>query len=114
MPPSEHWNEVIAGRVRRLWPDASPDVPLLECPAERTIGTPSYAMNSRLAGADLRALESPASVATVFDSRPGRNLSGGPERLPPEPRHSGGDMIGCADGRVKVFRRGSDPVRWSP
>jgi hypothetical protein len=33
-------------------------------------------MNSRLAGADLRALESPASVATVFDSRPGRNLGG--------------------------------------
>jgi hypothetical protein len=66
----------------------------------------------------------------VFESDAGKNAAGGPELLPDEPRHLGGDKYGFADGSARWLkrkpaggnRRGErawlkepeEPVRWKP
>ncbi len=110
-PLAASWNEALlspgrgGGRLRAAF---------MECPSEPVAGLPSYAMNRAVAGTDLQALSSPEKLVAVFESKPGRSMAGGPELLPTEPRHEGGDNIAFADGHAKYLRRGSDQMGWTP
>ncbi len=110
VPPTAGWNEPLRSRVLTYTSDRTGKLPLLECPAAPA-GTPSYAMNASLAGVRLGEIDAPERAAALFDSKPGRNLAGGPELLPQPVRHRG-DNIAFADGHVKHLKRGSPDVQW--
>jgi hypothetical protein len=77
----------------------------------------SYAYNASLDRFPEENVAQPDVVVSIFESDAGWNAAGGPELLPKEPRHSGGDNYGFADGRATFRRRETalDPekgVRW--
>ncbi|MCJ7822527.1 MAG: hypothetical protein MUQ26_05530 [Armatimonadetes bacterium] len=64
---------------------------MLVCPAVPDLVC-GYAFNAALSGAAYDAIEEPAEDTVVlFESDRGWNAAGGPELLPDEPRHLGGD-----------------------
>jgi prepilin-type processing-associated H-X9-DG protein len=76
-----------------------------------------FAFNAVLGGrraADITA--DPGRLVLFFESDAGWNAHGGPELLPAEPRHFGGDNVAYADGHARWLsraRRGdSSPPRW--
>ncbi|HEY3298558.1 MAG TPA: hypothetical protein VGK34_07875 [Armatimonadota bacterium] len=76
------------------------------CPETKNIRLPTYALNRNLAGTNEKNVTDPSLVVALFDSVPGKNLSGGPELLPSPPRHAEGDNYGLADGHAKWVKRG--------
>lgn len=59
-----------------------------------------YAWNAACSGIDSRQLTEPGELVLLFESNAGWNAAGGPELLPAEPRHYGGDIYAFADGRA--------------
>ena len=125
-PPAEDWadatedyfsNETIlicpdTMRVRDL---KKPGDTLVELKAGRRPG--SYAYNASLSSLPVDGVAQPRLVVSIFESDAGWNAAGGPELLPKEPRHGGGDNYGFADGGARFRRRETalDPekgVRW--
>jgi len=51
------------------------------------------------------AVENPDLTLAIFESDAGWNAVGGPQLLPDEPRHFGGDNYGFADGSVRWLPR---------
>lgn len=104
-PPVTEWNNVIPRRYRRI---------LRDCPKARS-SKPVYAMNAKLEGLTVSSVHEPAHTVLVFESRPGENLSGGPELLPSEPRHYDGCFVGFVDGSVKLIpKRDVGKLVWDP
>ena len=65
----------------------------------------SYALNSSLINLMSTEVRAPERVVSLFESDAGWNAAGGPELLPDEPRHLGGDNYGFADGHVEWLSR---------
>jgi hypothetical protein len=91
----------------------------------------AYAYNASLSEARIDDIEEAAAVVLIYESDAGRNAVGGPELLPPEPRHLGGDNYGFVDGHAawqlrklrgtdergnRVYEKAAaaDNVRWRP
>jgi prepilin-type processing-associated H-X9-DG protein len=74
---------------------------ILAEPAAPTAGR-AYAMNRRLAGARMSDVRSPSQTVLFFECVPGAPPAGGPENLPPQPRHGSGHIIGFCDGHAEV------------
>ncbi len=74
------------------------------CP-ERSDLSCGYALNSALTDSWPSGQISVSHVVMLFESDAGWNAAGGPELLPDEPRHLGGDNYGFADGHVQWIRR---------
>ncbi len=76
---------------------------------------PTYAMNSRLEGLRWGDVADPQNIVMLFESTPGKNLSGGPEMMPSPRRHLSTEIIGFADGHAMSV---NDHVRkrlnWDP
>lgn len=109
-PPAGEWCDTIREYVK--------NDQVYRCPEAG--GVPSgYAYNVSLDALPLDAVARPAATIVVFESDKGWNAVGGPELLPKEPRHSGGDYYGCADGNAHWASRetvvsGDPGLRWEP
>ncbi len=107
LPPAVKWSELLYPYTKSKR--------VFRCPEAPVPKLNSYALNSKVAGLKLTYIKSPDEVVIWFDSNPGSNLAGGPELLPPLPRHTNGDNICFADGHVKWWRRaGSVMLKWDP
>jgi len=74
-----------------------------------------YALNGRLAGSSMKEIQAPAQTVLVFEIDGGWNVSGGRERLPASPRHTGAYVVGFVDGHVEMVRPARLPqLRWEP
>ena len=65
----------------------------------------SYAYNQALSRTTYDAMADPYHVVAIFESDAAQLTAGGPELLPPEPRHLGGDNYAFADGHVQWLPR---------
>lgn len=108
-PSASLWGDTAA---RYLKPDLADRV--FHCPDARTPF--SYAYNRACSGLALEKLAEPAQTAMLFEcDAPTRNAAGGRAQLPQEPRHTGGNNFGLADGHVKWLpsqSRYEEKLRW--
>ena len=119
-PPAAGWCDSIREYVKN-------DM-VYHCPSDSNPDC-AFAFNAALDRASLADIPNPAEIVVVFESDRGWNAAGGPELLPAEPRHEGGDHYGFADGGAGWVKRrglgrddvgdlvwtkepGSDEVRW--
>jgi hypothetical protein len=85
------------------------------CPKGKPGERCHFAFNARLAGKELKDLQSPATTVLIFETDGGWNVSGGPELLPANPRHSTIHVVGFADGHVELTRPDLiEKLRWEP
>jgi hypothetical protein len=108
-PLPQSWNDEIYPYTKNSQ--------ILHCPDAEEENLPTYAMNRHLKGVLSARIETPANVVMLFDSIPGKNLSGGSELLPDPPRHGTGnyDVVGFVDGHVKsVPQKDLPSLLWTP
>ncbi len=89
LPPAKNWCDLLIPYVK--------DRSVFTCPEARN-KTCSYALNNAIAGRRLADLGDPTWAVVLFESDAGWNAAGGPDLLPPNPRHRQGDHLGFADG----------------
>lgn len=114
-PPTANWNEALGDALTRTeGSSASPDSSFM-CPSAAEDTLPTYAMNSRLDGLSERDVVYPAYTVLYFESVAGRNLHGGPELFPPEPRHEIGYAVCFVNGRVEFVPKSEmGGLIWDP
>ncbi|MCW3096287.1 MAG: hypothetical protein JWL77_1905 [Chthonomonadaceae bacterium] len=108
-PLPRSWNEGVYPYIKN-WA-------VFHCPYVEEENLPTYAMNRRLKSVLLARIETPQNTVLLFDSIPGKNLSGGRELLPDPPRHGTGDYysIGFTDGHAKgVALKDLSGLLWTP
>jgi len=90
---------------------------LLLCPAAPEAGR-GYAMNARLRGLEISDIRRRTSTVLFFECAPGSPPAGGPELLPPQPRHkdrNGCFVFGFADGHTEgVSPKDLGQLNWDP
>jgi prepilin-type processing-associated H-X9-DG protein len=97
-PAAVSWRPLLEGYLKN---DA-----VLVCPGAED-GRGYYAYNASLSGRTVDDLGRPERVVIAFETDAARSLSGGPELLPEEPRHLGGDNYAFADGHATWSARQS-------
>lgn len=108
-PLPQSWNEGIFPYTK--------NTAILRCPYAPEESLPTYAMNRRLKSVLSARIETPANTVLLFDSIPGKNLSGGRGLLPDPARHGNGDIntIGFVDGHAKgVPQKALSDLLWTP
>jgi hypothetical protein len=90
-PPADAWCDVLVPYLS--------SVGSFVCPTARNRNC-SYAFSAPLGGVKAGAIEDAWLTVMLFESDAGWNATGGPELLPDEPRHAGGDNWAFADGRA--------------
>lgn len=108
-PLAQSWNEEVFPYIK--------NDTVFHCPYASEEKLPTYAMNRRLKSVLLPRIETQATTVLLFDSIPGKNLSGGRELLPNPPRHGTGDYntIGFTDGHVKsISQKNLSDLLWTP
>lgn len=106
-PPPENWNASVLHYI-----DKNEKSPLI-CPKETDRTMPSYAMNRLLKGMKDIDVEWTSDTVLFYESRPGRNLSGGPELFPQPLRHKNAVIVAFADGHTKSCWSNESYV-WEP
>ena len=105
LPPAERWSDALLPYVQER--------SLFVCPSGQN-RVCSYAMNAAVGG--LRTEEIGTPVVLLFESDAGWNAAGGPELMPAEPRHFGGDRVGMTDWstnyRARAYERAGLTRRW--
>ena len=105
-PLATTWCESVMPYVRSEYTFVCPIAPRLQC---------GYAVPSGLAGIRSHMLQDPRRTVALFESNQGWNAAGGPELLPKDPRHQGGDIYGFADGSTRWQHRVMvERLRWQP
>jgi hypothetical protein len=104
LPPRHTWLEAILPSVC----EAGFDHRVLQCPVRPQLPA-GYALNTGACGLNHGEVQDKHRVIVVFESDAGWNASGGPELLPDEPRHQGGDHYGFADGESEWLPRRKNP-----
>jgi len=105
LPPLANWCDAIQHEVG--------SEKIFKCPAADVTERCSYALNSKLEGADLEKLD-PQTVL-IFETGGGWNLSGGRELLLDHSRHGGVFIVGFADGHAEVVPKSRiNNLRWDP
>jgi uncharacterized membrane protein len=96
-PPAAEWCESLKEYARSR-------TEVFHCPAARNLEC-AYAYNATLSARMYDQLADAARLPVVFESDRGWEAAGGPELVPPEPRHFGGDNLGFADGHAAWMSR---------
>jgi len=74
-----------------------------------------YAFNVKLAGREMKDIQTPSQTVLIFETDGGWNAAGGEELLPAKPRHSGAYAVGFADGHAELVRAARlEKLRWEP
>jgi prepilin-type processing-associated H-X9-DG protein len=95
--------------VQDIQPHLNADIEsLFSCPVAGEPGV-GFAYNAGVSGVTLENEAELASVVILLESDASTGSSGGPELLPAEPRHFGGDNYGFADGHVVWLKRKKNP-----
>ena len=107
-PPAAQWSDTLLEYVKNEDEYRCPQAGELRC---------AYAHNAALSMAMYDAVAHATETVVIFESDQGWNAAGGRELLPDEPRHSGGDNYGFADGHAKWVGReeamsGQAGLRW--
>jgi hypothetical protein len=114
-PPVEKWNDVLREPLSQLVSSSEGIDKIFICPSASDKSQPTYAMNSRLDGISGRDVADAAHTVLYFESIPGRNLAGGPELLPPKPRHEKGYVVVFVGMRVEYHSKSSvQKLIWNP
>ncbi len=75
----------------------------------------ALAMNARLGGKIISEVQEPSRTVLFFECAAGAPPAGGPELLPPKPRHPSGYVIGFVDGHVEcIGPENLDVLIWDP
>jgi prepilin-type processing-associated H-X9-DG protein len=103
---AEEWHDTLP--EAEIWCEAllpyTGESPSFVCPVAADLDC-AFAYNRALGGMTDRFLHDPMSTVAIFESDAGWNAAGGPELLPTEPRHLGGDNYGFADGHAAWMAR---------
>ena len=91
--PATNWCDVLHPYVHNR------EVKVFACPAAPDLPC-GYAFNASLSGASMLDVYDPGQTVAFFESDRGWNAAGGPELLPYEPRHLGGNNFGYVDGHA--------------
>jgi hypothetical protein len=103
-PSSEEWCDYIVDRFYLA------DESELVCPEQPSSVRSSYAMNARLAD---RLDDYEPDTVLLFEADLGWHGAGGPENLPPGPRHPDGYVFCFVDGSVRVVPKDGIPaLKW--
>lgn len=114
-PPAERWTGALRSVLTRPGESPASSDKSFICPSAAEESLPTYAMNSRLGGLPERDTDDSPDTVLYFESIPGRNLHGGPELFPPEPRHEDGYAICFVDGYVEfVSKSDIGELIWDP
>ncbi len=95
-PKTGQWCDTVAEYVR--------SAEVYRCPSAAEQGC-GYAYNAALDDRPAGDLSEPPDTVAVFEGDAGWSASGGPELLPREPRHLGGDTYAFADGHAAWLGR---------
>ncbi len=92
LPPGDSWPEALTGG---------------SYVSEKTLAYPpdtgrAFAMNAKLSGLTLNAIKNPSQTVFFFECDPAAPPSGGPEILPPKPRHGAGYIVCFTDGHSEI------------
>jgi hypothetical protein len=116
LPPMEGWSEALLASIadmKSAYDDAPARIPT--CPVADDPDTPTYALNGRVCGMKLADIKQPTETVLFFESISGRDLAGGPELLPPIPRHERGYAVCFANGYAKFVRKSEiGTLNWDP
>jgi len=105
-PPGDSWPEAL--KAIGFTDQALAD------PAEHNGGR-AYAINALVAGKDQGAIERRSETVLFFECAPGSPTAGGPEILPPAPRHGRAYVIGFCDGHVELVAKSKlGRLIWNP
>ncbi len=105
-PPAGNWCDLVLPYVESEEIFVCPAAPGLRC---------GYAYNSALSRLRYDASTFSPSAIVIFESDAGWNAAGGPELLPAEPRHFGGDSYGFAGGdSFWTTRSRASDLQWQP
>ena len=96
LPQGETWCDELRAYTKGEDVFTCPEVPDLRC---------GYAYNAALSGVDAESIPDPMQTVVIYESDAGWNAAGGPELLPAEARHLGGENYGFADGHVAWMDR---------
>ena len=85
------------------------------CPSIKSGRRCDYAFNAKLAGREMKDIQSPATTVLIFEADGGWNAAGGAELLPAKPRHSRAYAVGFADGHAEIVQATRlEKLRWEP
>ena len=74
-----------------------------------------YAFNAKLAGREMKDIQTPAETVLIFEADGDWNAAGGSELFPAKTRHSGTYAIGFADGHAEMVQAARlEKLRWEP
>jgi hypothetical protein len=104
-PPAATWCDALRSY-------AGSDKPF-QCPAGKSNTRCHYAFNAKLDGLDVGKIN--PNTVLFFETEGGWNVSGGPELMLKQPRHSRVFVIDFADGHVEQLTVSKlDTLRWDP
>ena len=85
------------------------------CPKGKPGERCHFAFNARLAGREVKDVQTPAETVLIYETDGGWNVSGGPELLPAPPRHGNNQIVGFADGHAESVKPARlETLRWEP
>jgi len=106
-PPPEKWSDNLSkytnGEITFL------------CPSQEDRTRPSYAMNEQLKGLRCEDVVDPEHTVFLFESKPGKNMHGGPELLADKPPHYERYNVLFLDDQAKILTRSEIlKLNWDP
>ena len=106
-PAGTNWCDVLKPYVR--------NENTYVCPSVKSGRRCDYAFNAKLAGREMKDIQSPATTVLIFEADHGWNAAGGVELFPAKPRHSGAYAVGFADGHAEIVQASRlEKLRWEP
>jgi len=107
LPPADTWPQCMCETMGLT-------EEVLQDPADPEAGR-GYGMNGAVAGTRLMGIPAPSRTVLFFECEFGSPPSGGPDCLPPAPRHPKGYLIAFCDGHVEaVPLHDLDRLIWDP
>jgi hypothetical protein len=104
LPPADKWETLLSQST--YYPG------MLRIPGD---SGRSFAMNAKLSGINVNAVKDPKTTVLFFECAPDAPPSGGPELLPPQPRHAGKYIVAFVDCSVRpVAPADVGQLQWAP
>ena len=107
LPPATNWCDTIQPNVV--------SARVFQCPSGDRRSRSHYAINTKLAGVQLKKITNPATTVLFFESDGGWNLSGGPELMLKSSRHGREIVVGYANGWTDTISNSRlNDLHWDP